>query len=332
MDPLQLVELLKGHKNYIQTHNYPDPDAIASAYGLQYFLKQHHVDAQICYDGIVEKLSTKKMFDVFEIEVLPAGQIAEMTEEDYIVTVDSQKYNANLTDFVGMEVACIDHHPTYIACEYEYKDVRRAGACATLVAEYFYKTATPMSASVAAALAYGIKMDTDDFIRGVTHLDIDMFAYVYKQADVDKIGVMYNNVMELGDLQAYGAAIDNIHVSGGIGFTCIPFDCPDALIAIISDFILSLDVVDIAIVYAIRKDGIKFSVRNECKEIDAGRLTQRTLKGYGNGGGHQAMAGGFIPRQNQNKLAPELKEAIESEFRKQIGLLKQAASKKRNEA
>ena len=48
VNPLQLTELLKGHKSYIQTHNYPDPDAVASAYGLQYFLKMHGIDAEIC--------------------------------------------------------------------------------------------------------------------------------------------------------------------------------------------------------------------------------------------------------------------------------------------
>ena len=41
MDPLQLVELLRGHRTYIQTHNFPDPDAIASAFGLQHFLNYH---------------------------------------------------------------------------------------------------------------------------------------------------------------------------------------------------------------------------------------------------------------------------------------------------
>ena len=75
MNPLQLVELLRGHKNYIQTHNYPDPDAVASAFGLQYFLKQHGVEATICYEGTVEKLSTRKMFEVFQIDVLEASQI-----------------------------------------------------------------------------------------------------------------------------------------------------------------------------------------------------------------------------------------------------------------
>ncbi|MCI9610514.1 MAG: DHH family phosphoesterase [Eubacterium sp.] len=322
MNPLQLVELLRGHKNYIQTHNYPDPDAVASAFGLQYFLKQHGVEATICYEGTVEKLSTRKMFEVFQIDVLEASQIQDMTEQDYIVAVDSQKYNANLTDLVGDEVACIDHHPTFIECSYQYGDIRKAGACSTLIAQYFYQTRTPMDATVAAALAYGIKVDTADFIRGVTELDLDMFAYVYKQADVDKIKIMYHDVLELDDLKAYGAAIDNIYINDGVGFAWIPLDCPDALIAIISDFILSLNVVDISIVYAVRRDGIKFSVRSEHGDIDAGKMVANVLKDYGSGGGHREMAGGFIPKENMDRI-DGMHARIEEEFMKQIQLMKQ---------
>lgn len=322
MNPLQLVELLRGHKNYIQTHNYPDPDAVASAFGLQYFLKQHGVEATICYEGTVEKLSTRKMFEVFQIDVLEASQIQDMTEQDYIVAVNSQKYNANLTDLVGDEVACIDHHPTFIECSYQYGDIRKAGACSTLIAQYFYQTRTPMDATVAAALAYGIKVDTADFIRGVTELDLDMFAYVYKQADVDKIKIMYHDVLELDDLKAYGAAIDNIYINDGVGFAWIPLDCPDALIAIISDFILSLNVVDISIVYAVRRDGIKFSVRSEHGDIDAGKMVANVLKDYGSGGGHREMAGGFIPKENMDRI-DGMHARIEDEFMKQIQLMKQ---------
>lgn len=321
MNPLQLVELLRGHKNYIQTHNYPDPDAVASAYGLQSFLRYHGVDAQICYDGKVEKLSTKKMFELFQIDVLTADNLKNMSAEDYIVAVDSQKYNANLTDLIGDEVACIDHHPTFVECVYQYRDIRKAGACSTLIAEYFYLTDTPMDASVAAALAYGIKIDTADFIRGVTDLDLDMFAYVYKQADVDKLKAMYHNVLELCDLKAYGAAIDNIYINDGVGFAWIPLDCPDALIAIISDFILSINVVDVSIVYAVRKDGIKFSVRSERKELDAGKMVAAVLKNCGNGGGHYEMAGGFIPKENMDRV-DGIHARIEGAFMKQIQLMK----------
>lgn len=314
MNPLQLVDLLRGHRIYIQTHNFPDPDAIASAFGLQYFLKQYNVDAQICYDGRVDKLSTRKMFEVFGITGLSREELTDMTEQDYIITVDSQKYNANLTDLIGNEVACIDHHPTYIEYEYQYKDVRPVGACATLIADYYKQTDTPMSAEVAAALAYGMKMDMADFTRDVTDLDIDMFAYVYKKADVDKIRDMYKDVMEFSDLKAYGAAIDNIHVIDGVGFAVISFDCPDALIAIISDFILSLNVVDISVIYALRRDGAKFSVRSERRDVNAGQLVDRALKEWGNGGGHPSMAGGFIPQANFEKLGEGFQEKIEARF------------------
>ncbi|MCR5282633.1 MAG: DHH family phosphoesterase [Lachnospiraceae bacterium] len=295
-NPMMLVELLKGHRTYIQTHNYPDPDAVASAFGLQTFLRYHGVEARICYDGSVERMSTKKMFKVFQIEATDADELKDMTEDDYIVTVDSQKYNANLTDLIGDEVACIDHHPTYIPCEYRYKDIRTVGACASLITEYFVITDTPMDANTAAALAYGIKMDTNDFIRGATELDVDMFDYLFKQADKEKIREMYSNVMELSDLNAYAAAIESIRIFDEVGFASIPFDCPDAMIAIISDFILSLEMITISIVYASRSEGIKFSVRSEVpQKVDAGELIRKALEGIGSGGGHKQMAGGFMP-------------------------------------
>lgn len=114
MDWKKLVELLKGHKVYIQTHNFPDPDALASAYGLQVFLAAHGVSAIICYAGTIEKLSAKRMMEVFDFCLYNIDEISDMRPEDYIVTVDSQKFNANITDFIGDEVACIDHHPTFI--------------------------------------------------------------------------------------------------------------------------------------------------------------------------------------------------------------------------
>ncbi|MGN0341339.1 MAG: bifunctional oligoribonuclease/PAP phosphatase NrnA [Roseburia sp.] len=318
MDPKQLIEILKGHKTYIQTHNFPDPDAIASAFGLQFFLKQHGIRADICYDGRIEKLSTKKMFSVFGIDILSKDEISDMLEEDYIVTVDSQKYNSNLTDFIGDEVACIDHHPTVFACEYAYKDVRMVGACATLIAEYFCRTQTEMSPEVASCLAYGIKMDTADFMRGATALDAEMFSYVFQRAKPEFLSEMYANVMEFSDLKAYGAAIDNIHVYGEVGFAAIPFDCPDALIAIISDFILSLDVVNFSVVYAIRSDGIKFSVRSARTGVDAGIVVAKALQGYGSGGGHPFMAGGFIPREHVDGLSQKVDYMIEQLFLNEI--------------
>lgn len=320
MNPLELVNLLKGHKVYIQTHNFPDPDAIASGFGLQHFLKVYGVESDICYDGRIDKLSTKKMFEVFGISVRAIEEIEDMKKEDHIVVVDAQKRNSNLTDVIGDEVACIDHHPTFKDCEYKYKDIRIVGACASIIGDYFRQTETELPKNVAAALAYGIKMDTADFTRGAYPFDAEIFSYLFERADTHLINDMYMNVMELTDLKAYGAAIDSIQLDGEVGFAKIPFDCPDALIAIVSDFILSLDVVTVSVVYSMRADGIKFSVRSEIEKVDAGKLVARSLSGVGDGGGHKGMAGGFIRKENCAKLGDDMDVSIRKLFMEYIDL------------
>ena len=294
MDWLKLVNLLKGHKVYLQTHNFPDPDALASAFGMQVFLRAHGVESTICYAGEVETNSTKKMMDVFHIEAYEIDEITDMATEDYIVTIDGQKYNSNLTDFPGNEVACIDHHPTMIPCAYEYSDLRICGACASIVTNYFKESQTTLDTNTATALLYGIKMDTDSFNRGVTDFDIEMFSYLHKLADNQTIISLSHNNYEIQDLYAYGEAIRNIKIYDNVGFASISFDCPDALVAMISDFILGLDIVQFAVVYAARNGGYKFSVRNETKHYHAGTVTAKALKEIGDGGGHFAMAGGVV--------------------------------------
>lgn len=314
MDWKKLVEILKGHKVYIQTHNYPDPDAMASGLGLQVFLKQHGVESTMCYDGKIEKLSTKRMLDVFQFEIYNIEDISDMSATDYIVTVDAQKFNANITDFIGDEVACIDHHPTFIQCEYQYKDIRLVGACATLVAQYFKESETPIDSNTATALLYGMKIDTDSWSRGVTLLDIQMFEYLFPYIDEEKMKLMNKSSMELKDLRAYGAAIQNIRLYDNIGFAEIPFNCPDALVGMVSDFILDLDVVEFAVVYAKREDGLKFSIRSELKYLNAGEITAEALNGIGTGGGHAAMAGGFVPIEMVEKFGYLYDDEIQQRF------------------
>ena len=49
-DLKKLVTLCQGHPVYIQTHNFPDPDAIASAYGLQKLLEIYGTESELCYE------------------------------------------------------------------------------------------------------------------------------------------------------------------------------------------------------------------------------------------------------------------------------------------
>ena len=52
-----LVDILKGHRVLIQTHNCPDPDAMASAFGLQFLLERFGIKSVLVYDGVISKIS-----------------------------------------------------------------------------------------------------------------------------------------------------------------------------------------------------------------------------------------------------------------------------------
>lgn len=312
----ELVEVLKGHEVFIQTHNFPDPDAIASAFGLQKLLEHFSISSQLVYEGTLNKISGIKMIDYFNIDIHNVSDIPAMNEEAYIVLVDAQKYNKNCTDLPGIEIACIDHHPIFVECnEYEFVDIRKNGACSSIVADYYCEAGIAPSEEVSTALLYGIKMDTNDFCRGVAEFDVEMYYKLFSYADQHILEKLQLNTVEFADLKAYGAAIGNISLYKNVGFACLPFDCPDGLIAIISDFVLALDVVEFSVVYSIRSGGYKFSVRSEIESADAGKCVNQVLGAIGgSGGGHPFMAGGFLPMQSVESLGDSMRKKIERRF------------------
>jgi nanoRNase/pAp phosphatase (c-di-AMP/oligoRNAs hydrolase) len=329
-DIRELITLCRNKRVYIQTHNFPDPDAIGSAFGLKMLLEHYGVSSKLCYDGRIDKLSTSRMLETLGIEMFSGDELAsELCDDDYIICVDSQKFSGNMTDFTGDEVAAIDHHPTYVEVAYQYADIREVGACSTIITQYYMDRELKPDAATATAMLYGIKMDTLNFTRGVTMEDIEAFAFLHPLADGKIMSQLENNPLEVRDLRAYGAAIENIKVFGETGFSRIPFSCPNAMIAILSDFILSLVEVDVAVIYCAREDGLKFSVRSERDDVDAGELTHQALDGLGYGGGHAMMAGGQIPAANLTQLVGDPDSLIQERFLKIVDSMKAAASEKK---
>ena len=297
MELLDFIKQFEGKHLYIQTHNFPDPDALGSAYGLSRLLNHFHIASTLCYDGKIDMLSSRRILEEFRIKILPKHELHEMTAESPIFLVDSQKDAGNITDLIGNEIACIDHHPTIVEIEYAFKDVRMVGACCTIIAQYFKDFGIVPDSHTATAFPFGIKMDTNHFTRGVTEADIEMYAFLNPHIDENILRKVSSNTLEFSDLSAFGAVFQTIRVFDTIGIAYIPFSCPDALIAMTSDFILSLNEVDFVIVYAKRDTDWKFSVRSEDVHLDAGEIIHEALLGIGSGGGHACMAGGIIPCQ-----------------------------------
>lgn len=309
-----LISALKGHKVFIQTHDFPDPDALASAFGLQKLLMLFDVKTVICYSGIISKASTTSMVSTFGIEMTDIESVSNMNKDDYVITIDAQTNNANIVAPKGTIVACIDHHPTTTPYEYLFKDVRICGACSSIVADYYFSNGLQPDKNTATALLYGLKMDTEDFRRGVTSFDIDMYRMLFDFAEESQIKDLLHQQMEFSDLRNYTIALGNIKVFDGIAFSYIDLDVTDGLIASVSDFMLTLLEVEFTVVYAKRSNGYKFSVRSQLDYLDAGVITTNALEGIGTGGGHGAMAGGYVPFANIEDAEFDVEEEIQNRF------------------
>lgn len=312
----ELLGKIRRDHVYIQTHNFPDPDAIASAYGMQRLLEHRGIRSTICYKGKIDRYSTEKMRELMEIECLNVEDLeALLTEEDEVILVDAQKGNSNIININGDEIICIDHHPQNDRYEYRFMDIRPGtGACSTIIAQYFYENGIPMDERIATALTYGIRIDTNNLSRGISKADLEMICRMYDDCNYEIIHMLENSNLCFEDLVAYSRAISSIEVYDNISFADTGEDCP--VISSISDFMLALKEVAFSVVYSGRDGGIRLSVRSEKSSLDAGKIVSAALAGIGNGGGHASMAGGFVPfsgnKREETVLLDEIKERFVS--------------------
>ncbi len=322
MNKLQkLISKLGTEHVYIQTHNFPDPDAISSAFGLQYLLKVNGIQSTICYKGKIDRCNTRKMMEMSGISAENVDKLGDSIKNSKIILIDAQKNNGNTYDLECDEVISIDHHPIFDNVDYIYSDIRvNVGACASIITSYFVENDINIPENVATALLYGIIVDTAKLTRGVSKLDMDMYYTLFFKANNKQIAYLESNSLQLEDLKAYASAIESIRVEDGICFANTGEDCPEALIAAVADFTAELQNVNFCVVYSKRKDSIKLSVRSMRQSgCNAGQIIIEALEGLGTGGGHVTMAGGYVSLRDKTETADELVDKIIENFKEIVG-------------
>lgn len=299
----QVLKSISEHKKiFIQPHDIPDPDAIASSYGLKKFLDVLGIESEIIYVDSIEKANSRTMLEIFGISMTLKEESYELHEDDLIILIDTQTGHSNVTNLKGNNIGVIDHHRFMGDIGYAFMDIRpEYGACSTIVASYFKEMSIEPDKNVATALLYAIMTDTDNLVRSNNQMDLEMFYWLYKKSDMDQIKHLRMNEIGLADLEAYTRALQNIEIYGTTCFVDIG-DCNDSLLGTISDMVYTIENVDTIISYAKREDGIKLSIRSGDKSIKANDLVNFIIDNRGAGGGHDEMAGGFIDREQVGLL------------------------------
>ncbi len=290
-----LIPILQKEKYvYIQTHNYPDHDSIASAYALREFFRHFGIESLMIYDGEIQRDSLLEMIRLLEIDIRHVRDY-DMKKEDPIIIVDGCKGNKNVTDLVGNEIGIIDHHQVEKAEDVPFNDIRPGfGACSTILYYYFRDYNIKISQNTATALLTGINMDTALLTRGVSENDINAYSSLYTLADIKLVNSILRNYIQQKDLEFYKMAIDRVRIDRNIAYCYFEQGCNQNMLGILGDFFLALKEVDFVILLARNNDRINFSLRNENARWNCSAIIQKVLNGIGFGGGHSDMAGGII--------------------------------------
>ena len=261
---------------------------------MKELLDQLQIHTEILYDGELQRDSLIRMIKELKIPLYHWKQYT-LTDADRIIIVDGCKGNSNVEDLTGREIAVIDHHKSRTTEDVTLADIRpEYGSCSTIISEYYREQDLVPSRSAASALLIGLARDTDLYTRGVTEMDLDALRFLFHYADRELVNDILRNNIQLSDLSFFQTVIEACRFNKGIAFCYLHEGCPQNLLGILGDFILSVNEVHFVCLFASNKGTINISFRNNWPDHHASGILKKFLIGIGRGGGHKEMAGGLI--------------------------------------
>ncbi|MDF2155754.1 DHH family phosphoesterase [Vibrio sp. CAU 1672] len=298
----RLLDALRGSPRIIvQAHDFPDHDAISSAFALAYLLRKKGFAPFISYQGFIDRVSLRNLIDWLDIPITKSHQL-DLKPDDKIIVVDGCIGEKNVTDLPGIEVGVIDHHQVKVPGFVAYKDVRPSyGSTATIMVEYYNYYELPIPKKIATALLVGLTFDTANFTRAVSPADIKALLQLQLSADIEMVNRICRNQIEYHELALFDSMLGSMKKVQNCAFASLPEGCPKNMLGVLGDFLLSVDELDIVVLSARSKEKTFISLRSECKRNNVADIIRRVLNdsGIGFGGGHAHMAGGVITESVQ---------------------------------
>ncbi len=279
---------------YIQTHDFPDHDAVASAFALQRLLENYGIESRLVYEGTIQRDSLQTMIAKLGIPIRHISEYA-MTSSDPIVIVDGCKGNKNITDLIGDEICVIDHHLVEKPDDVPFADIRpECGACSTIITDYYRKLSADIRKDAATALMIGLSMDTALMTRSVSELDVEAYSYLYHHSDIRQVNTILRNYIQVKEIPFFRSAMDKVAIDGPVAFCYFDEGCSQNLLGILGDFFLAFQEIDFVALFAKNDGKINLSFRSEDDRLNASEIAKKVVEGIGFGGGHADIAGGII--------------------------------------
>lgn len=290
-----LQQFLQYKKICIQCHNNPDADTLASAYGAYCFFTDRGVEAEMVYGGAqkVKKYNIKYMIKHCGIPIRYTDELPQ--DAELLLVIDGQYGQGNVQKFEAPVIAVIDHHPVVMEENERVWIKSNYQSCSTIMWELLEEEhySVKQKEALRIALLYGLFTDTSSFYDLYREKDIQMRMEL--SGEFPMFEKLTKSCMTVGELMIASDAMYHHFFDIEKKFAIISaLRCDQAVLGIIGDFVIQVDIVLACFTYTSVNGGYQISVRSCDDQISAGKLAAFVCEGIGSGGGHAKKAGGRI--------------------------------------
>ncbi len=308
----------RGERQIIVIQDFPDPDALSSAWAYQLIAANYDIGCDIVYGGT---LSHQENIALVRLTAIPAKRYinSELQEEDLsvyqgCVLIDSQGTNSHLYSIVQQAgiplIVAIDHHSKQGDLAAEFIDLRpQTRATATILTQYIqagmlnFDSSNENHVKCATALMHGLRSDTNRLMQAKEE-DFIAAAYLSRFYDSQLLNAVLQSARSRRVMNVIERALrnritkKNFSISG-VGY--LRYDDRDA-IPQAADFLVTEEDIHTAVVYGIvhneddDNELVIGSFRTTKLTLDPDEFIKETLGKDAQGrffGGGRFMAGGF---------------------------------------
>ncbi|MBN2468849.1 MAG: DHH family phosphoesterase [Deltaproteobacteria bacterium] len=288
----------------ILTHDYPDPDALASSFAL-YYLAGHHfnITCRIVYGGVIGRTENREMVRILRMP-LHKFKAADLKRYANIALVDTQPaFENNPFPKERRATIVIDQHMSLDNPDAELAIIdNECGATSVILAQALLSLRIQIPQRVATALAYGIITDTLNLGRAKRPDIIKTYLNILSFCDMRALSRIQNPSRSLNFFATLKQAIKNAMICNKLVISHLGDVEYTDLVSQTADFLLTYDSMRWSLCTGRYYGKLHVSLRGRDPSTVASPILRSVFDNPQDAGGHDNIAGGSF---DVGKEAPE---------------------------
>jgi len=328
----KLIRYLQKRKKSISpllilTHDFPDPDALASAYALQYLCEQGFgIRSRIVYRGIIGRIENQNMVKILE---LPVHKLRpwEIKKYSNIALVDTQPdFENNPFPDERKATIVVDQHASHknkaSSADLSIIDTT-CGATCVIIAQAILSFKLSIPERLATALAYGISSDTLNLYRAARPDIIQTYLKILTFANLRALARIQMPLYDKKYFSMLTKGIQDARFSQGFILCHLGKVASPDVVSQMADFLLKYKHSKWALSTGRFKSKLHVSLRTAKMDFPAARLLRNCFTNREDAGGHGRIAGGSLKiSPNSDRKFKQEEKRLETKMIKYLPLRK----------